>query len=502
MDDAAEANDITKGDTTSGSAADMGPPQGGGPEGGATKPGAAGESNLRVVVAEDGQLAIVEVAARQEGVLVTEADIEAALARAGVVYGFADPGVRRGWRTGLVVGRHSFVGAVGKPAVDGEDGRVELLFKTADQKSRAVITEEGKADFYNLGLVENVTPGQTLAVRVPPKPGSDGMTVTGRVVRAKQGRQFNLPLGRNVRASEDGNAVLAQIAGEVVYQGGKVHVNPVHEVSGNVDFSTGNIEFGGSVIVRGNVAAGFKIKADGRVDIMGSVDAAEIISGGDVVLRRGMQGNGKGVIMAAGDVVARFLEHATVKAGGNVVVSEGIIFCQVDAGGAIEVKGKKGLISGGVLRAGERVAAKIGGSPFGAQTEIEVGVNPEVRRTFAELGIALESKQKALERATKSAQMLRSLKARATERAFSEREQAMLDKVDATCRALAEEVENLRVRYQEVQDEIMAAARGSVSFSGAVYPGVRVTIGSESFPVGEEMPRATFRLAEGKIVCE
>ncbi len=461
---------------------------------------AGSEETLRVVVSDDGQRAIVEVAAGQEGVSISEGDVEDALARAGVVYGFGDPDIRQNWRTGLVVGHHTFVGAVGKAALDGENGQITLLFTPADQKSRAVITEEGKADFYNLGLVENVTAGQMLAIRTPPTPGSDGVTVSGRVAPAKPGKSANLPLGRNVRPSEDGNAALAQIAGEVVYQGGRIHVHPVHEVAGDVDFSTGNIEFGGSVVVRGNVAAGFRIKAEGGVDIMGSVDAAEITAGGSVILRRGMQGNGKGVITATGDVVARFLEHATVRAGGDVTVSEGIIFCQVDAVGAIEVKGKKGLISGGVLRAGRRVSAKTGGSPFGARTEIEVGANPDLRRTFIEVGKALDAKKRSLEQANRSAQMLRSLQAAG--RVFGEREKAMMAQLDATCRTLEAEVEELRVRRQECEDEIVAAAQGSVSFSGPVFPGVRVAVGGETFQVALELPRASFHLSDGKVVCE
>ena len=47
---------------------------------------------------------------------------------------------------------------------------------------------------------------------------------------------------------------------------------PVYVVPGDVDFSTGNIDFIGSVKVMGSVRNGFSVKAEGNVEIMGRLE--------------------------------------------------------------------------------------------------------------------------------------------------------------------------------------------------------------------------------------
>ena len=47
-----------------------------------------------------------------------------------------------------------------------------------------------------------------------------------------------------------------------------VMVSDIYRVPANVDPSTGDIEYNGTVEVAGNVATGFKVKAEGDIIVM------------------------------------------------------------------------------------------------------------------------------------------------------------------------------------------------------------------------------------------
>src|SRR5690606_15317621 len=123
-------------------------------------------------------------------------------------------------------------------------------------------------------------------------------------------------------------------------------------VPGDVDFSTGNIDFIGSVKVMGSVRNGFSVKAAGNVEIMGRLEGGFINTGGNIVVKEGIVGQGKGNIKAGGSVYARFLENAQVEARKDVLVGDSIMHSTVRAGGKIVVNGKKGKIVGGLCFAG------------------------------------------------------------------------------------------------------------------------------------------------------
>ena len=49
----------------------------------------------------------------------------------------------------------------------------------------------------------------------------------------------------------------------------------------------------GNLSVRGIVLSGFVVEVGGNVEVFGVVEAATIKAGGNIILRRGMTGNGK-----------------------------------------------------------------------------------------------------------------------------------------------------------------------------------------------------------------
>ena len=135
-----------------------------------------------------------------------------------------------------------------------------------------------------------------------------------------------------------------------------ISVSNVYEVQADVDTSTGDIEYNGSVNVKGNVRTGFKIRAKGDVEISGVVEGALIIADGDVILHRGIQGMGRCQIIAKGNLVSRFIESAVVAVNGYIE-TDTILHSKITAKGDIFVRGKNGNIIGGNVRSTSLIEA-------------------------------------------------------------------------------------------------------------------------------------------------
>ena len=81
-------------------------------------------------------------------------------------------------------------------------------------------------------------------------------------------------------------------------------------------------------LIGGNVKSGFVVKSSGSITVQGIVEAATLVSGGDIVIKGGVSGASKGRLEAENDVVTSYMERSEVSAGGNVI-SGSVLHCRV-----------------------------------------------------------------------------------------------------------------------------------------------------------------------------
>ena len=79
----------------------------------------------------------------------------------------------------------------------------------------------------------------------------------------------------------------------------------LHRVAGNVGYGTGNIDFTGSVQVRGDVENGFTVKAAGDIFIYGNVDGGFLYADGNITVNGRIIGQDKTIVQCKGDLYAR-----------------------------------------------------------------------------------------------------------------------------------------------------------------------------------------------------
>lgn len=389
---------------------------------------------------------------------------------------------------------NSILIAKGKPPINGEDAILKYHFDTSNER-KVCISDDGKVDFRELSLIKNVNENQILVTMIPSTKGVNGQNVYGEDVQAKDGKKVNLPRGKNVAITEDGLSLISTIKGEVKLVDNKVSVFPVYEVNSNVDNTTGNIRFVGKVIVKGNVLTGFVIEADEDVEIYGVVEGAQIYSKGNIILHRGIQGMNRGELRCDGDLIAKFIENSRVHAKGNIQ-TEAIMHSMIYCGKKLEVKGKKGLLVGGEIRASEEIKAKVIGSPMATVTDIEVGTNPEMRSKYESLKMEMRNSTENLLKLTQAVDLLTKI-GRSTE--LTEEKKALLNKSIVMKLQMQNKIEQLKSEISYLESYIEEISNGKIKVEGLVYPGTKVTIGSNSMYIKDQIQYVTFYRYGGEI---
>lgn len=377
--------------------------------------------------------------------------------------------------------------AQGRQPQKGRDAVIEYNFDVSQDLFKPQVTDDGRVDFYNLNVIQNVVEGQVLARKIPAVPGISGVTVTGKKVNPPRPRDIPLNAGKNTILNNNGFTLIATISGHAILKAGRVSVLPVFEVAGDVDLSTGNIDFVGSVRVLGNVKPGFVIKAEGDVEVNRAIDGGFVKAGGSIMVKGGVLGRGKGHIKACGSIYAKFFENVNVEAGHTVVAGEAIMHSIIKAGRKITVKGRKGKIIGGLCFAGEDIEGKVIGSPLAVNTQLEIGVSSQAIADLKALSLDEIEITEQLQKLNEMIMLLKSVEE--PKKYLQGRDPASLI---TTQQNLLAKLETVKEKKNEILARFQLLEQGRVRVQECIYPGAVVTFGNLSYYIREEMQHICF----------
>ncbi|MBM2834741.1 MAG: hypothetical protein HW406_1902 [Candidatus Brocadiaceae bacterium] len=381
--------------------------------------------------------------------------------------------------------------AEGDHAINGEDGRLEFLFDV-DKKIKPHEGVHGKVDFHDLSIVENVEKERPLVKLIDSTLGTPGKNVYGKMVNPTHGKPCVLPIGENTKVSDkDTKLLVSCIDGIVKYAGGVVSVKSCCTVEKDVDFSTGNITSKGTVVVKGNVRSGFILDAIGDIEVWGTVEDSIIKSKGNVLVKGGFIGSGKGKIEAEGDATIGFARNQTIVAT-NVIILREAVDCTIYAKNTVKVSGDKISIEGGITTAGAVIEVESLGSKNEALTDVEVGINyvahpnkMNTRKEISGLKAVLKTVDKELNTLHAIQKAKGELPAQYTntfDRLLSRREE------------LAKKLNDLAS-----EEKISVTEDAKVVVNKVVHPGVEITIGESTMTILEECKKTTFYLTGDEI---
>lgn len=383
--------------------------------------------------------------------------------------------------------------AEGTPPVNGKDGQAVPVIETT---ARSALPDDDLApvDYKNVTILPNVEKGEVICILIPPEKGTDGTNIMGQKVPATAGKELAPPMGDNVQLSEDKTKLVAKTAGQLSVRGDRYYVTPVFEVHGDVDYSIGNVDFFGDVVVRGDVRDGFTIKAGGNLTVWGVVEDATLIAGGNVTLQKGMNGGENGSIQSGGDVYSKFLENCLVYAEGDVRIGS-MVAGEIHCGGSVDATERPGALIGGSIHARYHVEARTIGSVSHRGLKITLGVHPREKEIRAETEARSREVAKTLQMLEKNITYLTRMGEQLTpqKRALLKTMLQQKDLYNKETEKLQADLEGLYVKPENLRDCWVRAQ--------TIHEPTKVVIGIETYSVVRELSATRLYMSsEGKIV--
>ncbi len=375
---------------------------------------------------------------------------------------------------------------------NGKDSYVQYNFETDRSKLKARESEQGNIDFKELNNIQNVVTNQVLAVKIAATRGKGGKTLYGHYLEALNGKDIQVQLGQNVHFDRDGVTILASCDGQVIFENGKISVQPLLTLDA-VNIKSGNIKFVGAVIIKGAVEDGFDVRATGTIDIGGTVGKCNIESeNGDIVIHQGVFGKNEGSIKAGKSLWCKFVQETKIEVEENVVATDSLMNCEVTAMKNIVLYGKKAQITGGTLFATEEICARTVGSPGGgATTTLSVGVDPRAKKKLDELIEQQNDLIKELENLEMDISTLENMQ-KVRRSLPKDKEESLKkfrgrkDEILSESSEINKEIEALQTHLRELK------AVGKVKVEGTTYPGTKIYVRDVVDEVRTEVTNCTF----------
>jgi hypothetical protein len=433
--------------------------------------------NIKITISEDKLTAAISIAEDEEN-FPTADEVNESIRKAGVIYG-----INREIIAKIVSERRSVTEvtfAHGKPPVMGENAKL-VWYLNLISSSKPVITAQGKADFKQIKQLVIVKKNQNIVSKLPLTNGIDGKNVIGETIYAA-GKDIVLPSGKGTGISDDGLTLFSQIDGYVFIKEGKVNVDNVYHIKGNVDFKTGNVKFNGKILIDGDVRSGFRVEATDSIFIKGNVGAADIYSKkGDIVVQLGILGKGRAKILASGELRSGFIQDATVSVQKDVVVNHYLINSNTFSGGKVVLLHNEGLIRGGKTFGERGIEAREVGSKNNISTEIGIGGDNHCESGLKESDIKeIKALKSRLLLADKRLLFLNLLRERVT--SFSLEKEKELKNIE-------EEINNLKLQIKKIEDtktepkiiKNSHAQKKSIKVMDTLHKGVAIAIGHAQY---------------------
>jgi hypothetical protein len=251
-----------------------------------------------------------------------------------------------------------------------------------EQDTQDEPVKDGAVSFYSQSSFIVVKKGDVLGQVHPEVPGKEGKDVRGKVLAARTAKPLEFKFDESITIDERHNLV-AQIDGVLMRDRLTAKVSDTLEVDQNVDFSTGNIDFPGNVLVHRGVKDCFTVQARDDIEVKGLIEAATIIAGHDLNAKGGFAGREQGTAHVGHNLNGKYLDAVDSNVAGDLFIEREVINCNTVVMG--NIKCPHGSIIGGCTRVSGTVELMDLGASAQPDTELHVGVLPRLDPLIDEL---------------------------------------------------------------------------------------------------------------------
>lgn len=383
--------------------------------------------------------------------------------------------------------------AKGNPAVPGQDGFFTYHFKT-ELDNKPKLMPDGSVDYHNIDIYEPVTEGQEIVTYTPSTAGHFGYDIFGNMLSTTPGKDIQPLKGQGFSISDDNNHYYADYNGKVELVKEQLIVSNLLDIKGDVDLTTGDIEFNGDVIIHGNVMTGSTITVKGNLTVLGNVECAHIVAGGNIELKSGMQGSGKGVIECDGEVWGKFFEQTTLKVKKNLYANS-LLNCTTECEGDINISGKHGIIVGGSTNCQGNIEATVIGNMAEVKTYISAGISNSSLSELTELEKKIKEYNESLEKHTQVMQKLKAI-SNPTEQ---DKYNAMVAQVEESTKEINAMLTGLNAEHEQKLFLISSYSHSKIIVHKYLYPHVSIILNGLHFKCRETYTNVIVKDVGGEV---
>lgn len=387
--------------------------------------------------------------------------------------------------------------ASGSLPIKGEDARIIYNYDFS-KKINLIQDKDGNIDFKSLNWFKQIKKGEVIAIKKPAQKGTDGINIKNEPIIAQEGKDIAFKFGKNVEENKDKMTIIASKDGVLEIIDAKVIVNEVLKIDGDIDTSTGNIDFIGDIFVSGDIKTGFKVEASGSLQVDGVIEASDIKVGKDLIVKGGIQGNEITNIVVKGSLVCKFIENANIFSYSDIN-SDFIIHSNVKSGGKIILNGAKSLIVGGEVTAKDSIVSSIIGSSMGTKTSIILGVDVEKEELMLKKQNDIELLYKEINKISPVIEIGKEMLQRGKmdtirKIAFTKSMKQYNDTLDS--------IKNIKEEIDRLENEMRQFRFSHLTVKEKIYPGVKITILKNSRNIKDFIDNCKIYLKGNEIAIE
>jgi uncharacterized protein (DUF342 family) len=217
-----------------------------------------------------------------------------------IVYGILEDNIEKCLS---IEGVENLLIAKGKEVINGTDDVLDFKFERNVVKPFSE-DDKGTVDFKSIGFVASVEKGFILAIKKPGNDGEDGIDIYDNKVKRKMGKRIKINIGAGC-VIQDENIVISEKNGKPSFLSNKFSVVDVHEISSDVNITTGNIKFRGDVVIHGDIKEGMLVESGNNVSVLRNMENSKINAKGNVTV---LQNVIFSTILAGGEDVLKLEE--------------------------------------------------------------------------------------------------------------------------------------------------------------------------------------------------
>jgi uncharacterized protein (DUF342 family) len=288
----------------------------------------------------------------------------------GVVFGyekFLDPVVEA-----LKAGQNP----VGMQIAEGQAAKAGLKpYLHLSYRDPPVLREGQSDDVRERQNTRLVTAGQLIA-EVRYDDGIPGRNVFGEDTHAiGSALEARISAGESVQLQGPGQFVATR-DGLIESDSRILRIVQTYVHKGSVNLSSGNLAFDGAVVVKGDIEAGATVQVKGTLVVEGVIGHATVKVGGDLEVTGGIITSQQGLVVVGGSCLAQFIENSRLHVKGRLDIKKSILNSEIVCGGPLIVRDRaRGVISGGAISCWSAMAVRHLGLAQGHPTICRIGTH-------------------------------------------------------------------------------------------------------------------------------